>query len=232
MVESNEIGFTKANVQAICSTGESSKLNNLNTTGEKGLGFKSIFGVANMIHILSGLWSFRFEHSQGQTGIGMVTPIWTPRTELRYTGTRFRLRYAQQSEAFVKKIVDEFDKLADTIVFALRQIKTLEIVFENVDGRDYTKTFSKKATLTGGQETMTISTATSGGPTSGTSETLLRIVHWTVHDLPQGHLRSRDPSEVVLGFQISSSGEPVVPKRGQQVFAYLPVRRVHFLPVS
>ncbi|KAK4642365.1 hypothetical protein QC761_508110 [Podospora bellae-mahoneyi] len=79
LVESNEIGFKKKNVRAICSAAESSK----NTQrgcgierrliGEKGLGFKSVFKVASSVWIRSGHYSFRFDRD-GE--LGRIRPIW------------------------------------------------------------------------------------------------------------------------------------------------------------
>lgn len=236
IVDSNERGFTRANVQAICSTGESSKLQDLDTTGEKGLGFKSNFGIANKIHVQSGLWSFRFEHSRGASGLGMVTPIWTPSGfELLPAGigTRFRLTYTTPSEAFTNKIVDEFDKVTDTMVFALRKVKKLVIAFEDVRGREYQKSFERVANVTTIGEEMTITTSVSG-PTvdSNTKETILRITRIKLKDLPSDEWRTSNTSEIALAFQVTPTGAPLIPTHGQHVFAYLPIQRLPNLPVS
>ncbi|KAF1351570.1 hypothetical protein EJ07DRAFT_159316 [Lizonia empirigonia] len=63
-IETNEDGFTRANVEAICATGKSSKKASATEdfTGEKGFGFKSVFSIAEEVRIQSGVWSFRFEH--------------------------------------------------------------------------------------------------------------------------------------------------------------------------
>lgn len=59
----NESGFTKDNVRAITSIGESTKKMLLsgenNSIGEKGVGFKSIFGVASSVDIHSNGFHFR-----------------------------------------------------------------------------------------------------------------------------------------------------------------------------
>ena len=63
----------------------------------KGFGFKAVFGIADRVHIQSGAWSFRFEHSRNQDGLGMVTPLWTANTPTLQAdvGTRFTLQYDQ-----------------------------------------------------------------------------------------------------------------------------------------
>ena len=145
VVETNEIGFTRANVQAICATGESSKSQDQNTTGEKGLGFKSVFGIANRVHVRSGNWSFRFEHQRGQDGLGMVTPIWTSfESDLPAgVGTRFTLSYAETDDDPLPVLVTEMDEIDATAIFALRKLKRLVIVFEDVLGRNWARTVEK-----------------------------------------------------------------------------------------
>lgn len=56
----NETGFTKENIAAITAIGDSTKqyLANENITGEKGIGFKSIFNVANTVEIHSNNYHF------------------------------------------------------------------------------------------------------------------------------------------------------------------------------
>ena len=62
VVRYNEIGFSKANVRAITSIGESTKKQilkgNSETIGEKGVGFKSIFNVASSVEIHSNGFDF------------------------------------------------------------------------------------------------------------------------------------------------------------------------------
>lgn len=60
--EYNECGFTQKNVRAITAIGESTKqlltTNHLKEIGEKGIGFKSVFGVADEVMIHSGDFFF------------------------------------------------------------------------------------------------------------------------------------------------------------------------------
>ena len=71
-VDINEDGFALLDVLSICDTGQSSKRLDEESTGEKGFGFKAVFGVADQVHVQSGLWSFRFEHQRHQDGMGMI----------------------------------------------------------------------------------------------------------------------------------------------------------------
>ncbi len=60
--EYNECGFTQKNVRAITAIGESTKqlltTNHLKEIGEKGIGFKSVFGIADEVMIHSGDFFF------------------------------------------------------------------------------------------------------------------------------------------------------------------------------
>lgn len=54
-VDINEDGFTLLDVLSLCATGQSSKKLDEESTGEKGFGFKAVFGIADQIHVQSGL---------------------------------------------------------------------------------------------------------------------------------------------------------------------------------
>lgn len=62
-VSYNELGFTKQNVRAITAIGESTKKllldGNDHSIGEKGVGFKSVFGVAESVEIHSNDFDFK-----------------------------------------------------------------------------------------------------------------------------------------------------------------------------
>lgn len=232
IIESNELGFTLENVESICDTGKSSKASNADTTGEKGLGFKSVFGIAEYVHIQSGLWSFRFEHRQGEEGVGMITPVWTDVTSLlpSNVGTRLTLRYYDQRDIFSTRLVSEFEKLPRTIMFALRKLRKLVIVVDGVAGRSDRIAFEKDGDLRSDQ--IRINTTVTGNFGAHTSATTwLRLFQNTVSDLPSDTHRTSSESDVTVAFEVDSYGLPVIPANGQHVFAYLPVERIIQLPV-
>lgn len=232
IIESNEQGFSLKDVESICDTGKSSKIGNSDTTGEKGLGFKSVFGIADHVHIHSGLWSFRFEHKRGEDGVGMITPIWTDVVASlpSNVGTRCTLRYSDSRGSFYKRLISEFEKLPKTIIFALRQLKRLIVVVESDDGQSAGITFTKDGDLD--SDEMHIKTIVTGQFGDHLSETTrLRLFQETVVDLPFESQRTDATSDVTIAFEVDSNGLPVIPTRGQHVFAYLPVQRVPQLPV-
>jgi hypothetical protein len=75
--ETNEDGFTRAKIEAICAAETSSKKASAsdNYIGEKGFGFKSVFSVAYQVHVQSGLWSLQFKHKQGDDGLGIAVTM-------------------------------------------------------------------------------------------------------------------------------------------------------------
>ncbi|OAL29177.1 hypothetical protein AYO20_09230 [Fonsecaea nubica] len=231
IIESNEQGFTLENVESICDTGKSSKARNADTTGEKGLGFKSVFGIADYVHIQSGLWSFRFEHSQGEEGVGMITPVWTDVTSRlpSNVGTRLTLRYSDQRNLFAKRLVSEFEELPRTIMFALRKLKKLVVVVDGVTGRSDQITFEKDGDLRS-DEIRINTTVTGKFGAHKSATTWLKLFQHTVTDLPSDTHRTSSESDVTVAFEVDSNGLPVIPANGQHVFAYLPVQRIIQLP--
>src|SRR6186713_253595 len=72
-IECNERGFSKDNIQALCRTGRSSKPLGGGYTGEKGIGFKSVFKIAKRAHIRSPPYYFQLDQDRE---LGMITPQW------------------------------------------------------------------------------------------------------------------------------------------------------------
>ncbi|THG99605.1 hypothetical protein EW026_g2765 [Hermanssonia centrifuga] len=63
IVECNEDGFNQKNVRAICSVGNSTKKGQSGYIGEKGIGFKSVFTVSEVVEVLSKEYAFKFDKS-------------------------------------------------------------------------------------------------------------------------------------------------------------------------
>lgn len=75
IIQNNEKGFEKENVWELCKIGGSTKRSELTKTkasgyiGEKGIGFKSVFMVADKVQIYSNGFQFQFWHSK-------ENPLW------------------------------------------------------------------------------------------------------------------------------------------------------------
>eukprot|EP00727_Mastigamoeba_balamuthi_P001574 m51a1_g11413 putative serine threonine protein kinase (149) ;mRNA; r:15843-16720 len=59
--ENNELGFTRANVLALCNVGDSTKHGMKGLIGHKGIGFKSVFSVSQRPEIHSRCYHFMLE---------------------------------------------------------------------------------------------------------------------------------------------------------------------------
>ncbi|KAK5113328.1 hypothetical protein LTR85_010945 [Meristemomyces frigidus] len=73
-VDCNEVGFSRANVDAICAVGRSTKHgrdSSTGFTGEKSIGFKSVFKVADEVWISSREYHFKLEQKKE---FGMMSP--------------------------------------------------------------------------------------------------------------------------------------------------------------
>ena len=228
IVEINEKGFNVADVYAICSTGESSKTGNLETTGEKGLGFKSVFGIADEVHVHSGLWSFCFKHSKEDDGLGMVSPIWKDDCDAApNVGTRITLKYSKKSRGKLKTLIEKFDELPKTVVMFLRQLEKVTMTFEDVEHKVHEKTFARIGKLEDGE--VSILTTIDGRE----MKYKYMVVMHTMTDMPEEEAREdQKESTVTLAFPIDSETQrPSISKRGQYISAFLPIQRVPQIPV-
>jgi HSP90 family molecular chaperone len=87
----NEIGFQPKNVDAICRIAQSTRKDrSKGFIGEEGIGFKSIFKIANVVHVSSNSYSFRFDKAGP---LGMIAPIWSDYPgKLKENHTKFFLQ--------------------------------------------------------------------------------------------------------------------------------------------
>lgn len=133
VLECNEDGFTHENLVAICSIGKSSKTGAQGYTGEKGIGFKSVFMVAWKVHIQSGQFSFYFEHKMGDSGMGITTPVWQDTKErLPSPLTRITLflHEAGSEEILAKQremTRQQFEDLQAAFLLFTRNLRRIEV---------------------------------------------------------------------------------------------------------
>ena len=112
----NETGFTKQNVRAITAIGESTKnllLSGETTIGEKGVGFKSVFGFANEVEIHSNGFDFKL------TGKTPTIPEKCDPIECKGTLMRFKMK-----ESILSILTDE---RILSLCLCLRKLKEVSI---------------------------------------------------------------------------------------------------------
>ena len=226
VVDSNEDGFNQENVEAICSTGRSSKVATSGYIGEKGIGFKSVFKVASKVHIQSGPFSFFFEHKHGDSGLGMVTPHWQDHEEIP-DKVRTRITLSTDPAKFDQH-VEEFSELPETLLLFLAKLKCLTLHIQHPDGEESITSYEycydasdRLGTLT---ERHQSSTST---PNVEESTRCYRVIKRMLTGLPHDDLRPDTRSaEVILAFPVDEDNTPIV--KSQHVFAFLPLRKVGF----
>ncbi|KAE9363005.1 hypothetical protein N431DRAFT_475187 [Stipitochalara longipes BDJ] len=113
VVETNEDGFTAADVNAICQIGHS-------------IGFKYVFAVSSKVYINSGLFSFFFKHEPGDPGLGMITPVYCEHEEiLKESLTRIKLTLLERLDR--EDLENQFHHLPGTILLFLENLQSITI---------------------------------------------------------------------------------------------------------
>jgi hypothetical protein len=240
VIDCNEDGFTRQNLTAICDIGKSSKTGSQGYIGEKGIGFKSVFMAAWRVHIQSREFSFDFIHRKGDSGMGMITPIWQERrdTAFPFELTRITLYLHDQSDPAERDrdrhvINQQFHELQDTLLLFLRKLCKIEVYFHDEEGSQTRGTIYTLSRIENSDTAVVERTCTD------TVQNRKRIYHIVKHiarrlarsenrDLSKAEEVSRyfETSEIVLAFPVTEDSVPII--EPQQVFAFLPVRRMGF----
>ncbi|KAF2187478.1 hypothetical protein K469DRAFT_749209 [Zopfia rhizophila CBS 207.26] len=222
ILDSNENGFTEANVRAICTVGESTKPSTKGYIGEKGIGFKSVFIVSRKVHVQSGPFSFAFNYNQPNGGLGMVTPLVEDRGNLP-SGIRTRIILHLKSDK--RNLFKDFESLPDTLLLFLQNLKKLTIRLE----RPGSAIVEKKYLLTSTKQRACVHIRMGNNPTSHN----FWIARRTITDMPEEETRAAtekreriEAAEVVLAFPIDHGEAPII--EDQHVFAFLPLQKVGF----
>ncbi|KAI4920156.1 hypothetical protein J4E90_002296 [Alternaria incomplexa] len=236
IVETNEDGFRLANVEAVCATGESSKKSSATDDhiGEKGFGFKSVFSIAEDVHVQSGLWSFRFQHRRGDDGLGMVTPLDAePVTLPEDVTTRITLRLARDATAEYQSLLNAVASMPDTTLFFLQRLRRFRVHVTDMDAKELTTTFERIA-LESPLDRVLIRRQEEFGDETTVDESLYRCFTHVVEDIPAHEYREgRRSARVELAFPVdATTQQPKLSESGHHVFAYLPLQRLQQVQVS
>lgn len=217
---------------AICDIAQSSKQKNQDTTGEKGLGFKSVFAISRLARIQSGLWSFEFRYPPDDDGVGMIAPHWVDPTPLDgNVRTRITLTMARTDDDFCQELKAAFQGVPATTLLFLRKLKKLIISFQREDIDGLSRSIMRENEWN--ESTRSISVETTGVkrrfPYRMWSNTF--FVHpKSSSDNP--HATANHSSRVQLAFPVdASTNQPWTSLDGQHAFNFLPVKRMAQLPV-
>ena len=227
----NEVGFTESNVRAICSIGDSTKTiqqSRKGYIGEKGIGFKSVFTVADLVWIRSGALEFRFDKTKK---LGMIAPEWC--TFLEHPGlSTYRTRFCFRIPVAEKRNEVRHDLLGlkPELLLFLRQLMAISVSIEDANAMPTTNYQLKRDNSQYRGFTMirlgrTDLQATT--PTSTVKRYIIRTI--VVRDMPAEELRPGiSESDVVLAFPVDENYTPII--EDQPTFNFLPIR-AYGLPV-
>ncbi|KAI1859883.1 uncharacterized protein JN550_011802 [Neoarthrinium moseri] len=240
VMECNEDGFTKENLIAICDVGKSSKSGAQGYIGEKGIGFKSVFMAAYKVHIQSGTFSFSFTHRHGDSGMGMISPVWEhPDAQLSRNITRVTLHLhdsgsASDMDGRLEQIVQQFREIQGTHLLFLRKIRRIHIKFSIGDKGEQSKTtFEAANSQLGGR--VTLHKVVNGNLLE---KAQYHVTRHTAQGLPKSENRNTMGSEhtasalytaeVILAFPLNNESPPAPFIKTQQIYAFLPIRDMGF----
>lgn len=233
IVDSNEDGFSESNIRAICSVGRSTKSHSAGYVGEKGVGFKSVFKIAQKVHIQSGPFSFAFSYTRedDDDGLGMITP-YDEDTEELPMGVRTRIILTLADSTKFEERASEFQEVPDTFLMFLTRLQRLSIKLYWPDNASTVTRYSKQETKENGLYTTFLTKTTRKGKEDSTLKQKYYTIKSDLHDLPfdearkDKHKDSIDRVTVILAFPVDEYDEPVL--KQQYTYAFLPLRRVGF----
>ena len=216
IVQNNEIGFTEANVRAICNVGASTKTKVQGYIGEKGIGFKSVFRISDEPQIFSKGFQFKFNRQNEKDQLGFVAPHWielVPQyVEPTLTNIVLPLRESAKDE------LEKLGQVEHTLILFLRQLKTVKI--ENKINQTISQITrldkDKKIEIEESRET------------SVKKYYYLVEKKLTVPESIQEEKRENvKATELILAFSLKVDGSADT-KDTQKVFAFLPIRSYGF----
>lgn len=226
-IECNEIGFSKENVKSLCRIGQSSKPPGQGYTGEKGIGFKSVFKIAERAHICSPPYYFQLDKARM---LGIITPLWDDEyfaTHLQEHQTTIMLdRICDASTDFATALKLDIEIIHPTVILFLRRLERLQITLSpspSENGVRISKRF-RRYTCNALSGIMTVE-----DEDSGTQEHFYKQEYTS----PFNGIEERRPNlfqtDIILAFPVGLVSDMWVPKPTQlQTYAYLPLGNFGF----
>ncbi|GJC82809.1 hypothetical protein ColLi_05647 [Colletotrichum liriopes] len=220
-------GFSFAQIAALTDIGASTKTKCKDVhggfTGEKGVGFKAVFRVANAVYVASGHYHFKLDNSQGMIGALRPLPCSFPASESTSGSTRMMVELKGQEE--FESIKRDLGKVRPEILLFLRRLRRVSVDTATCK-KEYTATHHDDDKEYQG-ETRAVVVHNSARNTSRVTKYI--VVRKRVDDMPKEPRRENImTSEVTLAFPLTSKGNLIVHQ--QQVFAFLPINYYGFQP--
>lgn len=140
-IDSNQIGFNAEDIDAICAIGSSTKINGqqmIQSIGEKGIGFKSVFRVANKVWLSSRNYSVRWDRA---AELGALVPEWASFPEdVKNNQTSFLCEL--NSDEHERQIVNDLKRFDPCLILFLNKLRRVDIELH----REHTEVWKKSIT--------------------------------------------------------------------------------------
>ena len=220
-VDCNEVGFSKKNVDAICRIGRSTKTGLDHTSryiGEKGIGFKSVFKISDVVWIHSGYYSFKFDKHKR---LGMIAPIWAEFPKPTIPGfTSILLEISDNYNT--KELLHELMKLDSKLLIFLQKLRRVDVTIFEDSGVPWKRTLSRSDNndeRNGDEQVVTLD--------NNGQQVSYVTVRFSVKNMPTEPKREGcTRSEIMLAFPIFEDIR--VEFDSQQVYSFLPIRDYGF----
>ncbi|KIX07808.1 uncharacterized protein Z518_02462 [Rhinocladiella mackenziei CBS 650.93] len=217
-IDYNEVGFTRRDVEALCRVGRSTKSNSGNQIGEKGIGFKSVFKIADVVSISSGYYSFKFDRTT--TNLGMITPQWDtfPAEPLPgFTSVMLQLRDGYDQT----ELLNEMRSMDPRYLLFLRKLKEIYIAISHPDRPEWETTLRRRDDQASDESRRTTTL-------SHDDQSMTYLVRqYIASSLPYEPKRGgRKKSSILLAFPYTNTQRDKL--ESQQVYAFLPIRDYGF----
>lgn len=178
--------------------------------GEKGIGFKSVFTVADKVYITSGPYSFYFDKS---AELGMITPILGSTYPAVRGWTTFHLHLAPSENG--SDLGAQLRNVRPTLLLFLRQLRTLSITIPGVVPRS----IEVRRTDDDDHDMVSLERIQNG---ARDVERYVLVRHLAQTPVEEPGRENVQESEIVLAFPVTEIQEPVT--KQQDVHAFLPLR--------
>lgn len=230
---SNQIPFTEKNVIALCDAGQSSKIADKDTIGEKGLGFKSVFKICEIVYIRSGGLSF----SLHREGLGPVQPIWVedddfpiPMAELSFSKTYIVLKLGNSQilqPSHRSALRHKIRFLSPKIILFLRKLRHLRVI-----SPDGSRDINKDGPTSAEPETVDLTVVeNNGGPAPNVVRRSYIVHSYPLENMPEDDNRpGQTTSRMTLAFPCIKSKDLWIPISDEpgKIYAFLPLENTSF----
>ncbi|MGC8657114.1 MAG: sacsin N-terminal ATP-binding-like domain-containing protein, partial [Thermoplasmata archaeon] len=212
VVKNNENGFTEENVKKMC-TNNSTKNEESGKIGNKGIGFKSVFGITNNPKIYSNGFQFEFKHDSNKDNyLDFITPYWLEGDVPSFVNKNLTNIILPLREGIdIDEVTKEINFAKNSLIF-LHKLK--KIIIDNKIKNEYQEISLSKNDKD--DRKIEIQVSNKDGRTDSTH---YYVIHYVIHV-------EKENTEVHLAFKLKKDGS--ADAGTQKVFAYLPIKDYGF----